>query len=272
MGLGWLLDSEDEAQAGQHMGEDDSAAFFALFCSDEAPGEEESAPESAPVPINADLVSNLLLEPVLVPVPVLVDVPALGSNAFLGWVVALDGPLPRHVFDSQSQWHLMVAYRSLVAQGHRFLTAGTCFDLSHKAKPKAPQCTSCFRHFAVSKVQSIAKLGTDCISASIVLVPPAVAPQRLVPSRSYPFGGVQLHGTHLLGHFSGRVWCYTCACSFAVTGPRVPPSLLGPCTGHMTEDTAKRNVHCLAKGELPAAWRAGGWPLGPEAGLLHFAV
>ena len=86
------------------------------------------------------------------------------------------------------------------------------------------------------------------------------------------FGGVQLHGTHLLGHFSGRVWCYTCVCSFAVTGPRVPPSLLGPCTGHMTEDTAKRNVHCLAKGELPAAWRAGGWPLGPEAGLLHFAV
>ena len=37
MGLGWLLDSEDEAQAGQHMGEDDSAAFFALFCSHEAP-------------------------------------------------------------------------------------------------------------------------------------------------------------------------------------------------------------------------------------------
>ena len=28
----------------------------------------------------------------------------------------------------------------------------------------------------------------------------------------------------------------------------------------------------VAKGELPAAWRAGGWPLGPEAGLLHFAV
>ena len=95
---------------------------------------------------------------------------------------------------------------------------------------------------------------------------------RNVPSRSYPFGGTQLHGTHTLGHFSGRVWCFTCACSFSVTGPRVPPSLLGPCTGHTTEDTAKRNVYCLAKGELPAAWRAGGWPLGPEAGLLHFAV
>ena len=95
---------------------------------------------------------------------------------------------------------------------------------------------------------------------------------RNVPSRSYPFGGTQLHGTHTLGHFSGRVWCFTCACSFSVTGPRVPPSLLGPCTGHTTEDTAKRNVYCLAKGELPAAWRAGGWPLGPDAGMLHFAA
>ena len=265
-GLGWLLDSGDEAQAGQHFGEEDNEAeaFLAFFCSDEA----TVAPEPPLGPVQ-ETENHLLPVRERVPVPVLAA-PALGSNAFLCWVVALDGPLPLHVFDSQAQWHLMTAFRSLVASGQRFNVPGTGFDLLLKAKAKAPQCTNCFRHFAVSKVQSIAKLGSDCTAVGCVLDPPAVAPQRLVPKRSYPIGGAVLHDSHQLGHFAGRVWCEICACTFGVCGPRVPPSLLKPCSGHTSEDTAKRNLACLAKGELPAAWRAGGWPLGPEAGLLGF--
>ncbi len=126
----------DEAQAGQHFGEEDNEAeaFFALFCSDEA----TVAPEPALGPVQ-ETENSLLPALEHVPVPVLaVAAPALGSNAFLCWVVALDGPLPLHVFDSQAQWHLMSAYRSLVASGHRFPVPGTCFDLLLKAKAKAP--------------------------------------------------------------------------------------------------------------------------------------
>ena len=154
--------------------------------------------------------------------------------------------------------------------GHRFVVQGTCFDLLASSKPRAPQCTLCLRHFAVANVHAAAKQGSACVAVSQALPVPLVVPQRLRPSRDYQVCGYMAHGSHQLGHFRGRVWCYACASSFAVTSARLPKAILGTCAELIEEDTARRNLAFLVAGGLPPSWRDEGWPRGTDFGLLGF--
>ena len=122
----------------------------------------------------------------------------------------------------------------------------------------------------MSNLHSLAKAADECVLVAVQLAPLGGVPLRLRPGRDYHLAGVTLDGSHTLGHFRGRVWCYSCACTFAITGLRVPKPLHVACAGHVSEDTALRNLACLANGELPTSWRTAGWPKGPDFGLLGF--
>jgi hypothetical protein len=196
--------------------------------------------------------------------------PEVGTPAFFAWLSTCTGPLPRSIFSSQAQWHRMVAYRALIASGHAFDIEGSCFDLRPSASQKAPQCTRCFSTFAVAKIHVLAKDAVQCAGLAVSLATPLVVPQRLRPSRDYQLFGSYVHASHQLGHFRGRVWCYACASTFAVTSSRLPKALREACNERNVEQTALRNLAFLAAGELPPAWRAGGWPKGSDFGLLGF--
>ena len=79
-----------------------------------------------------------------------------------------------------------------------------------------------------------------------------------------------VHESHILGHFRGRLWCVQCTATVALTS-RLTSALSGPCPGRRDEETARRNVERLAKGELPTAWRSAGWPKGTDFALLGFS-
>ena len=164
----------------------------------------------------------------------------------------------------------MIALRAMTVAGHRFEVRGTCFDLLGSEKPRAPQCTSCLQHFAVNRIHATAKQGAGCEAVSCTLPVPLVVPQRLRPSRDYQVCGYKAHGSHQLGHFRGRVWCYACASSFAVTSARLPKAILGACAERIEEDTARRNLAFLVAGGLPPSWREEGWPKGADFGLIGF--
>ncbi len=83
----------------------------------------------------------------------------------------------------------MVAFRALLARGHRFEVRGTCFDFG-VVKPKAPQYLGCFMSFAISKAHILSRSRGDCISVAVVATPPLVHPQRLWPKRVCHKGGV----------------------------------------------------------------------------------
>ena len=152
----------------------------------------------------------------------------------------------------------MIALRAMTAAGHRFVVQGSCFDLLGCDKPRAPQCTLCLRHFAVASIHATAKRGMACEPVSLTLPVPLVGPQRLRPSRDHQVCGYKAHGSHQLGHFRGRVWCYACASSFAVTSARLPKAILGTCAERIEEDTARRN--------LVFWWREAYPPLGGRRG------
>jgi len=197
--------------------------------------------------------------------------PVVGTPAFYRWLLSSQEPLPRGMFNSQGHWHLMIALRAMTAAGHRFVVQGSCFDLLGCDKPGAPQCILCLRHFAVASIHATAKRGMACEPVSLTLPVPLVGPQRLRPSRDYQVCGYKAHGSHQLGHFRGRVWCYACASSFAVTSARVPKAILGACAERIEEDTARRNLAFLVAGGLPPSWREEGWPKGADFGVVGFA-
>ncbi len=93
-------------------------------------------------------------------------------------------------------------------------------------------------------------------------------PQRLEPRRVPMFGTTEVHESHSLGYYRGRL-CYGGAATMAVTS-RVTTAMCRPCR-ERCEDTARRNVEKFALGELSAAWRAAGWPKGPSFRLLGFS-
>ena len=163
----------------------------------------------------------------------------------------------------------MVALRSLTAAGHSFVVQGTCFDLD-SVKPRAPQCSLCLQFFAVKSIHATAKLGNVCRAVSCRLTVPLVCPQRLRPSREYQVCGYKAHALHQLGHFRGRVWCYACASTFAVTSSRLPKAIVDACSERSVEDTARRNLAFLVAGGLPPSWRDEGWPKGTDFGLVGF--
>ena len=181
-----------------------------------------------------------------------------------------NGPLPRGVFKSQSHWHLMVALRALANAGHSFSIEGTGFDLE-SAKTRAPQCLGCLATFAMAKIHAVAKAASPCIAVTVRLDTPLVVPQRLRPLRDYRLCGYNAHASHQLGHFRGRVWCFACASTFAVTSSRLPKAIVDACDERNVEDTARRNVAFLVAGDLPPAWRAVGCPKGSDFGLVGFA-
>ena len=196
--------------------------------------------------------------------------PQVGTPSFYRWLLASQELLPRDIFDSQSHWHRMVALRRLNAAGHKFVLQGTCFDLGSD-KPRAPQCSNCLQVFAVKSIHVTAKQGMVCQAVCCKLSVPLVGPQRLRPSRDYQVCGYKAHGSHQLGHFRGRVWCYACASSFAVTSARLPEAIQGTCSERIVEDTARRNLAFLVAGGLPPSWRDGGWPKGTDFGLIGFS-
>ena len=109
------------------------------------------------------------------------------------------------------------------------------------------------------------------MAGAFTLPVPLVGPRRLRPSRDYQVCGYKAHGSHQLGHFRGRVWCYACASSFAVTSARLPEAILGACAERIEEDTARRNLAFLVAGGLPSSWREEGWPKGADFGFVGFA-
>ena len=177
--------------------------------------------------------------------------------------------LLRSSFANQAQWHMTVAHRALVAKGHVFTMRGSCFDLECQ-KPRAPQCEQCFATFPISKVHALAKAEGECHAVATVARPPLVQPQRLLPKQVDRLGTFCVHESHLLGQYRGRLWCFACAATMAVTSP-VAPALRRECPDKVVE-TAKRNLGWLAKGELPPGWRSvADWPKWPEFALRHFA-
>ena len=93
----------------------------------------------------------------------------------------------------------------------------------------------------------------------------------MLPNQVYRLGTFCVHESHLLGQYRGRLRCYACAATMAVTSP-VAPSLNKACPDKVVEGTAKRNLGWLAKGELPPGWRSvADWPKRPEFALRHFA-
>ena len=196
--------------------------------------------------------------------------PQVGSLAFYRWVQATQAPLPRSIFRERSHWHLMVALRALADAGHDFDIEGSCFDLESE-KPKAPQCSRCLATFAMAKLHAVAKEAAPCVAVATRLSTPLVIPQRLRPQRDYRVCGYHAHASHQLGHFRGRVWCYACASTFAVTSSRLPKAIVDACNERNVEDTSRRNLAFLVAGGLPPAWRAGGWARGSDFGLVGFA-
>ncbi len=77
-----------------------------------------------------------------------------------------------------------------------------------------------------------------------------VQPQRLLPRRVYKLGAFSACESHTLGQFRGRLWCYSCAATMAVTSP-VAPVLRKVCPDRVVEGTAKRNLEWFTQGELP---------------------
>ncbi len=120
---------------------------------------------------------------------------------------------------------MMVAYRGLLAKGHTFQVKGTCLDLSC-AKPRAPQCGRCFATFAVSRVHALSRARAEgtCRPVAVVALPPPTCRQGLWPQRECCLGSGILHGSHLLSHFCGLLWCSRCAAGMAVTS-RILPGL-----------------------------------------------
>ena len=177
--------------------------------------------------------------------------------------------LSRTAFPTQAAWHLEVARRALRASGHSFQEAGSgsLFDAT-ASQPKAPQCDLCLQGFPKARIHALAKAGVACVPVACTVGVPLVKPQRLVPRRVLRLGTTEVHETHSLGHYRGRLWCFGCAATMAVTS-RVTTAM-GKACPERCEDTARRNVEKLALGELPAAWRAAGWPKGPSFRLLGF--
>ncbi len=168
----------------------------------------------------------------------------------------------------QAQWHMTVAHRALVAKGRVFTVRGSCFDIECQ-KPRAPQCEQRFKAFPISKVHALAKAEGECHAVGMVVRPPLVQPQRLLPKQVYRLGTFCVHESHLLGQYRGRR-CFACAAPMAVTSP-VAHALRRACPDKVVEGTAKRNLGWLAKGELPPGCRkVTDWPKGPEFALRHF--
>jgi hypothetical protein len=178
------------------------------------------------------------------------------------------GPQPERLsrvdFPSQAAWHLEVARQALVGQGHVFGEPGSIFDPAAE-RPKAPQCDRCLLVFPKSRVHALSKTGEQCMPVA-VCEQALAKPQRLMPQGVLRLGALTLDESHSLGHYRGRVWCFSCAATMAVTA-RVTTALLSPCLGRC-EVTARRNVERLAEGELPKAWQAAGWPKGAGFRLL----
>jgi hypothetical protein len=181
-----------------------------------------------------------------------------------------DGVLPRAGFATQAAWHLEVARRALRAKGHRFAEegSGSVFDPT-ALKPAAPQCELCLVVFPKARIHTLAKTGGVCVPVACTVGTPLTKPQRLVPRRVLLIGTSEVHDTHSLGHYRGRLWCFGCAATMAVTS-RVTTALVRTCP-ERCEDTARRNLLKLAEGELPKAWQAAGWPKGPCFRLLGFS-
>ena len=156
------------------------------------------------------------------------------------------------------------------ASGHRFEEAGSgsVFDPA-ASQPKAPQCELCLVVFPKARIHALAKGGAVCKPVACTVEVPLAKPQKLVPRRMLELGTSEVHESHSLGHYRGRLWCYGCAATMAVTS-RVTTAMGRKCP-ERCEDTARRNVEKLAQGELPTAWQAAGWPKGPCFRLLGFS-
>jgi hypothetical protein len=266
------------APGSPHEGGDFSPRLAArleeLFSPDEAFDDEPAwglfSPEDTATPLALEPQLVLSLEPLPLPMPAPQAEPPqpLLQGAGVGEEQAAPERLSRAGFATQADWHLEVARRSLLAKGHFFIEEGTFFGGG--VCSRAPQCERCLTVFPRAKVHSLARQEGVCTAVACTVSPPLVQPQRLVPRRVLRLGTGVVHESHTLGHFRGRLWCVQCTATVALTS-RLTSALSGPCPGRRDEETARRNVERLAKGELPTAWRSAGWPKGTDFALLGFS-